>query len=93
MIPFTPLNICHKTDASQKRCFQFGYQVAIRVTKEEPLLEMKPWVKISFTGMDQRLLILAGDNIGITFGVPSELGTSPYSGVRMQPDIHSPDLP
>lgn len=39
--------------------------------------------------MNSNMLILPGDRVGIRFG-SSE---SPYEAIRMQPDIHSDDLP
>jgi hypothetical protein len=91
MIPFTPLNICHKTDTTQKRCYQFGYQVSIRIEdlSSPKMIEMKPYAKISFNGMNSRMLILPGDRVGIRFGSAE----TPYEAIRMMPDIHSPLLP
>jgi len=89
MIPFTPLNICHKTDTTQKRCEVFGYQVNIFVEDVDPLMELRPYAKISFDEMNSKMMILAGDRIGIRFGAIE----SPYEAVRMQADIHSNDLP
>jgi hypothetical protein len=103
MIPFTPLNICHKTNTSQKRCYVFGYQVSIRVNDVNPLLELRPWAQISFNDMSERMLILPGDNIAIKYGASKckewnsagcldwEISEEPseFEGVRLQPDIHS----
>jgi len=39
--------------------------------------------------MNNRMLILPGDRVGIRFGSTE----SPYEAVRMQPDIHNAALP
>lgn len=46
---------------------------------------MRPYAKISYNGMNRRMLILPGDRVGIRFGSAE----TPYEAIRMQPDIHS----
>jgi hypothetical protein len=89
MIPFTNLNICHKNQVDQKRCFVFGYQVTINVKDMAPQLKAMPYAKIRFNSMNSRMLILPGDRIGIRFGSTD----FPYEAIRMMPDIHSASLP
>ena len=48
-----------------------------------------PYATIRFKSMNGRMLILPGDRIGVRFG-SSE---TPYEAIRMQPDIHDPNLP
>jgi hypothetical protein len=54
-----------------------------------PMLQLKPHVKIEYLGMKQKLLILPGDRVGINFGTSS----TPSEQFRMQADINSPSLP
>ena len=89
MIPYTNLNICHKNKPDQKRCFVFGYQVTINVADLNPMLVPKPYARIKFNSMNGRMLILPGDRLGIRFGSTD----TPYEAVRMQPNIHDPNLP
>jgi hypothetical protein len=72
-----------------------------------PLLELRPWAQISFNDMSERMLILPGDNIAIKYGASKckewnsagcldwEISEEPsdFEGVRLQPDIHSSQLP
>jgi hypothetical protein len=53
------------------------------------MLEMLPYAKITFNSMNSKMLILPGDRIGVRFGSIE----TPYEAIRMQPDIHSKDLP
>ena len=53
------------------------------------MLKMRPYAKISFNAMKRKMLILPGDRVGIRFGSTD----SPYEGIRVQPDIHSSNLP
>lgn len=68
MIPYTNLNTCHKNTDSEKRCFVFGYQVTIHVEDAEPLLEARPYIKIEYMGMRDKMLILPGDRVAVDFG-------------------------
>lgn len=47
------------------------------------------YAKIHFKGMLKKMLILPGDRVGIRFGSEEQ----PFEAIRMQPDIHSKDLP
>lgn len=100
MIPYTNLNICHKNDDTQQRCFMFGYQVNIYVEDVTPLLEPRPYVKIEYTGMRDRMLILPGDRVSVNFGsdFPEKCDNllcreKSYEAFRMVPDIYSNALP
>jgi len=39
--------------------------------------------------MNSKLLILPGDRVGVRFGTED----SPFEAIRLQPDIHSDELP
>lgn len=43
------------------------------------MLEMRPYAKISYNGMNRRMLILPGDRVGIRFGSAE----TPYEAIRM----------
>ena len=89
IIPYTNLNICHKNKTDHKRCFVFGYQVAIHITDRNPWMIPKLYAKINFNGFDKKMLILPGDTVGVRF----ESVAQAYEAMRLQPDIHSNDLP
>lgn len=87
MIPYTPLNICHKQETDQKRCFIYGYQVAIKLVDISPtrMIDMYPYARISFNKMKSKMLILPGDRVGIRFGSKQ----NPYERLTVQPDIQA----
>ena len=107
MIPYTNLNICHKKETSQKRCFTFGYKVTVNIVDAESMIVPKLYAKISFKKMNSKMLILAGDRVGIRFGeidakkpisktdtikIPYEHNKTPFEAIRITPDIASPKL-
>ena len=53
------------------------------------MISAKMYAKIMFKSMSKKMLILPGDRVGIRFGTEAQ----PFEAIRMQPDIHSTDLP
>lgn len=53
------------------------------------MINAKMYAKIMFKSMSQKLLILPSDRIGIRLGTEDQ----PFEAIRMQPNIHSVNLP
>lgn len=53
------------------------------------MIDPKMYAKIEFKRMNSKLLILPGDRVGVRFGTED----SPFEAIRLQPDIHSDELP
>lgn len=93
-IPFTVLNICHKNAVSRRRCFLYAYQITILVRDSKtnsiyPLIEPRVFSKIRFISINQKLIVLPGDQIKVRL-------VSKYSdneALRLQPNIESSALP
>lgn len=54
-----------------------------------PLIEPTLAVKIRFTGLDRKLVVLPGDQIKIRMVT----SLTDQMGIRLKPDVASPDMP
>ena len=93
-IPFTNLNICHKSDPSQKRCFVYGYQVKINIKDSDrndpfyyPMVEPKMYTRIQFNNINNLFKIEPGDRVTVNFGTGSALAKT-----VIQPNIYDRSL-
>lgn len=53
------------------------------------MLEPRVYAKINFNKLENKMVILPGDQVSIRFASDY----TPHEGLRMQPDIHNPNLP